>query len=596
MPYVIHQPICSGCHRCRVECPVGAIRFKNAKYWIDPEKCIGCGHCATVCHNEAIADPDAVKAPMHHEPVTLSCDVLVIGAGASGLSAAAQAAEAGKSVIVLEKNKEIGGSAWYAHVFRSLWSKWHEEAGLHDPRDIVYQQFMRQTRGSVNGKLVRRILDADEEFINWLIEQHDLGKDFTFGPQPFGGYGITAAYDWDYNHKRIDTTIGPGGIGWWMVNKLLSIVEENGGQVLYHTAAKELKTDEAGQIIGAEAQDEGGTVEIICKACVIASGSYTRNRKLMDRFQPAFYDDGPQPTDGVHVFTHPCCTGDGITMTEAIGADVDYYNKRSGMFGPMRHPFGTVSIAASGASAFDVDREGNYFEEQFTMGEVSPLAAVPGRYVWGIADEASVEAACKRSMGRAPDVPGIDMDALYRNWREELDTELSWETMYQADTLEELAEKLHIAPEKLQQAAARFEASLNEERPPMAPPPAMDPDDKMNWSITELLEGKPGNAPGGWAPVEKKPLGSGPYYAIYKKMFHENSLGGVVIDENTNVVRGGRPVPGLYAVGDGTRGIMVPGEVGVGYIEGTISALTFALVSGFVAGREAAAFAGGTVF
>lgn len=156
-------------------------------------------------------------------------------------------------------------------------------------------------------------------------------------------------------------------------------------------------------------------------------------------------------------------------MAEAIGADVDYYNKRSGMFGPMRHPFGTVSIAASGASAFDIDRDGNYFEEQFAMGEVSPLAAVPGRYVWGIADEASVEAACKRSMGRAPDVPGIDMDVLYRNWREELDTELSWETMYQADTLEELAEKLHIAPEKLQQAAARFEASLTRSVLPWRP-------------------------------------------------------------------------------------------------------------------------------
>lgn len=55
--------------------------------------------------------------------------------------------------------------------------------------------------------------------------------------------------------------------------------------------------------------------------------------------------------------------------------------------------------------------------------------------------------------------------------------------------------------------------------------------------------------------------------------------------------RDGRPVPGLYAVGDGTRGIMVPGEVSVGYIEGTISALTFALVSGFVAGQEAAKYA-----
>ena len=109
-------------------------------------------------------------------------------------------------------------------------------------------------------------------------------------------------------------------------------------------------------------------------------------------------------------------------------------------------------------------------------------------------------------------------------------------------------------------------------------------------SITELLEGKKSDKPSGFMPMERKPLGKGPYYAIYKKMFHENALGGLVIDENTNVLRGGRPVPGLYATGDGTRGIMVPGAVGVGYIEGTISALTFALVSGYIAGQEAAAY------
>ena len=559
MAYVINQPNCSGCHRCRVECPVGAIRFKNAKYWIDPDKCISCGHCAEVCHNEAISDPDAPKTVIPHEPKVYDCDVVVLGAGASGMSAAAQAAEAGKSVLVLEKGKEIGGSAWYAHVFRSLWSKWHEEAGMEDPRDGVYREFMEQTKGSVNGKLVRRILDADTDFINWLIEKHDLGKDFTFGPQPFGGHGLVAAYDWDYNHRRIDTTIGPGGTGWWMVNKLLSIAEANGAKVLYHTAAKELKCDDTGAVTQIIAEDEGGPVIVNCKACVIASGAFTRNKEIMAKMQPKFYEDGDG--DGVHVFTHPNCTGDGITMVEGIGGDVDWYNKRAGMFGPMRHPFGTVSIAASGAAAFDVDREGNLCALPFAMSEVSPLADVPGRFVWGIADEESVIGSIERSKGRAPDVPGIDMDALYDNWQAELDTELSWETMYRADTLEELAEKLGVPAENLLRANAAYEESLKDQPEPM---------------------------PGGFPMPPKKPLGKGPYYAIYKKMFHENAIGGVVIDENAQVLRGGRPVPGLFAAGDGTRGIMVPGPVGVGYIEGTISALTFALVSGYVAGQEAA--------
>ena len=89
------------------------------------------------------------KAVTPHEPTAYDCDVVVIGAGASGLSAAARAAEAGRKVLILEKGKEIGGSAWYAHVFRSLWSKWHEAAGMEDKRDEVYREFILVHRHSV---------------------------------------------------------------------------------------------------------------------------------------------------------------------------------------------------------------------------------------------------------------------------------------------------------------------------------------------------------------------------------------------------------------------------------------------------------------
>ena len=185
--------------------------------------------------------------------------MLVIGAGAAGLAAAARAASLGKRVLVLEKNKEIGGSAWYAHVFRSYWRQWHRQAGLKgSPREDLYREFMAQTQGQVNGKLVRRILDANEDFVDWLIREHDLGADYTFGPQFWGGYGPQAAYDWDYNHRRIDTTIGPGGTGWYMTRKLLTILLDKGGAIRYRTAAKALLTDDTGAISGALAHDPGG--------------------------------------------------------------------------------------------------------------------------------------------------------------------------------------------------------------------------------------------------------------------------------------------------------------------------------------------------
>ncbi|NTV90196.1 MAG: FAD-binding protein, partial [Clostridiales bacterium] len=359
MSYTVDQANCSGCHRCRVECPSKAIRFKNSKYWIEAEKCTGCGHCVEVCHNDAISDPDKTNTvTARHELVKKTCDVLVIGGGASGMAAGAKAASMGKKVIVLEKGREVGGSAWYAHVFRSLWSDWHKEAGCEDPRDKIYRQFMKKTKNGVNGKLVRRILDADADFVNWLIREHDLGRDFKFGDNPFGGKGLIGTYEWDYNVNRIDTTIGPGGTGWFLCLKLLGIIEANGGEVLYRTAATKLLTDENGRITGARARDEGGETEISCKSCVVAAGAFSRNKELTTRFQKKFYqDEGNEP---VHVFTCSHCTGDGITMCEELEADIDFNNFRAGMFGPMRHPFGTCSIAAANCmSSIKVDKSGN---------------------------------------------------------------------------------------------------------------------------------------------------------------------------------------------------------------------------------------------
>ena len=558
MAYVIHQELCSCCHRCRVECPADAIRFKGTKYWIDPEKCISCGRCAKVCHNDIISDPSHPAVYETHMPEEITCEILVIGGGASGLAAAARAAELGKQVLVLEKNKEVGGSAWYAHVFRNYYSRWHAQAGLPDRRDRLYREFMEKTQGHVNGKLVRRILDANEDFINWLIDDHDLGKDYTFGPQFWGGYGPSAAYDWDYNHKRIDTTIGPGGTGWYMSNKLLSILLDHGGQIRYRTRATKLLTDESGAVTGVIASDPGGVLTVHCHACIIAAGAFSRNKELTNRFNPVFYQNDGEP---VHVFTCATCTGDGITMCEEIGADIDYHNARAGMFGPMRHPFGTASITA-GTSRYgiQVNTKGEIFDKDCFGEAVSDLAYEPGRIVWKITNEASIARAEEESIGRPEDVPGCNMNRFYQNWKTELAQEAQWGSIFIADTIDELSCLLEIPAEKLQAALDVYNASCGQPETGMSP-----------------------NGPVELPPKEE--IHEGPYYAILMKLFHENALGGMVIDENMQVLRGGRPVPGLYAVGDNTRGIMMPGRVGADYIEQTISALTFALCSGFAAGE-----------
>ena len=591
MAYVIDQAHCSCCHRCRVECPAQAIRFKGSKYWIDPEKCVDCGHCASVCHNGVISNPDQPEPKAEpHEKIVKTCDVLVIGGGAAGMAAAARAADSGKQVIVLEKNREVGGSAWYAHMFRAQWSVWHEAAGISDPREKLYRQFMKKTENRVDGQLVKNMLDADVDFINWLITEHDLGKDYTFGDGPFNSKGLVGTYDAPYNHKRIDTTIGPGGNGWFLCLKLLGILEEKGGEVLYRTPAKKLLTDDQGRVIGALAEDAGGEVEVHAGATIVTAGAFTHNRELMQKFQPIFYtDDGSEP---VHLFTCSTCTGDGITMCEEIGADIDYVNRRVNLFGPARHPFGTCGLTASrGMSNMLIDKDGNLYQGAMGMTEVSPLAYVPGRYLWSVLDQRALEDSMERAKGQKPDAVGVDMDRLYNNFQAEIDQEVEWGSIKKADTLEELADQLGIAREKLLADVAEHNAHLHDSMP-FGPPPGGE----------EEAAGGPPPKPGEdeddgpmFGPMDMPdptPIAEGPFYALFVKLFHENAVGGMATDSQVRVLKNGKPIPGLYAAGDNIRGIMLPGEVGVQYIEGVLSALTSAFCGGYLAGQEAVKYLG----
>jgi len=571
MTYVIDQKNCTGCHRCRVECPADAIRFKNSKYWINPEKCTDCGHCVEVCHNECISNPDRPEpAPRLHKRIHKKCDVVVIGGGAAGLSAAARAATLGAKVIVLEKGHEVGGSAWYAHMFRSHYSQWHRAAGVKDTRDKVYEQFMRKTKGQVDGKLFRRILDANVDMIDWLISEHNLGKDYVLGKGPFGALGLVSTYVEEYNAKRIDTSIGPGSNGWWFCLKLLGILKASGCEVLYKTAGSELILDNNGKITGVLAKDPGGEVEIACKACIVTAGAFTRNKKIMDKMQPLFYDDaGKEP---VHIFTCSRSTGDGITMGEKIGADIDYTNRRVNLFGPMRHPYPCVSLAISRGGVI-VNSVGELYKNSFGFSEISSLVFQPGRYCWTIVDDAMAEDTIKSAMAnKEKDVVNIDLNKQFVKWREILAEEEECGSVVSANTLEKLGEKLGFDPQKFA-ALIREQNEKPMEVPVMSPVGEADDEDSMFSGMPPM-------------PAPKK-IKKPPFYALRLKLFHENSIGGMKTNENTNVLKNGKSIPGLYAAGDNIRGIMLPGDIGVQYIEGIISALTFAFNSGYISGVEA---------
>ena len=571
MAYVIRQELCSACHRCRVECPKSAIRFKNAKYWIDPEKCVSCGRCVKVCHNGCISNPDKPepKAAVH-EKLVKTCDVCVIGGGGSGLVAANRAQDSGCSVIMLEKMHEVGGSSWYAGGFRIHWCRKSPAFGHEDHRDEDYREFWEKSGHSVNPKLLRRMFEANEQHVNWLLETHDAERVFELAPGHMGpgpeALMMKKRGAWYDAGKRIDRMIGPGEVGSEMALFLQEEFLKGGGELLLRTRAVKLLTDEAGGVCGVLAEDGGGELEIRCRAVVVASGAFSRNREWMKKFQPIFLEDeGKEP---VHIFTGAGCTGDGHTMCDAIGADIDYKNKRAVLFGPMRHPYPCASMAIFQChDGFEIGSDGSPFRGSMGV-EISQLTRDPRWFGWKIVDDAMAETAIAEAMEEPPQSPGMDLPKFQARWREILEEEALDNAVVMADTPRELAEKLGVDPDALESEIASYNESTKHPKP-------LPPD------MPEFM--RPKHPP--------MAFGKAPYYAVKMKMFHENAIGGMTIDENASVLRDGRPIPGLYACGDTTRGIMFAGDLSVSYLEGVFTSLTQAYDEGYIAGLESAAFA-----
>lgn len=568
MAYQIEQNFCSGCHRCKLVCPVGAVRMKNEKYWIDPEKCIGCGKCEKNCHNNVISDASTVAASAeYHPPVEKSCDLLVIGAGGSGLLCAVKAAEiTGKKVIVLEKNKEVGGNTWYASGFKAHYSKLQREAGLPDNREEEIRRFLQGTLQQEDPQLVHNVFYATEHMLDWLIESCGCEEDFSLKEHPMlpGEYMVALENKTGRQWKRIDTSIGPGGAGSFVIDKLLKKAVDLDVEIITSCGAKELLQDAQGAVTGAVAEDTGGKVTVHAQAVVLATGCFSYDDELVERCCPGFFDKDKVP---VHRYSVPTCTGDGIHMGIAVGADIDYENTQCLILGPAHHPysFSLVSMIREPETLL-VDREGRRFgnEQDNVMNLRKIMPNLPGRYCWAIMDEHMMEELSQRLSEHNMDgQAGMEIAAHYK---EDLEEELSLGvSAKRADTLEELAEQIGADPNIFRHTLEDYNENCRAGY------------DKDFFKDPRFL----------------MPLDKGPYYALYCKTFQENAAGGLKIDSQVRVLRAdGRVIPNLFGVGDNTRGVRLAGDIGPDLVERTISNLTWCLASGYVAAENVAGLIG----
>ena len=565
---------CVCCHTCATNCPVEAITFQGSQYWIDPDVCIACGTCAELCPQSIIVDESAPAVPpTPHETEYIDCDLCVLGAGGGGLVAAVRAAQlSGKKVLVLEKAKKVGGSTTLAHNWFTGHMRWHEEAGIPDNTDKLLRYCIREAQGKLPDSLVEKILKNTGKFFEWLVDwdEKEARECFAIGRGPMGAIGIDYPDRKFENLKCHDPAIGPGWAGTYLIRKMMQVCEKLGIEVHTEHEAVQLLSDETGAVTGVIANNPGGQVEVHAKAVILATGGFSGNDEKLKKREPSFFDGGLP----VHRFSPVTCSGDGMDLAEQVGGWVNMEKTKLNKFGPVHHPYTASGCGMAGFGAAMVDFRGNLKEMPMgPMGDTSFLDSIPEHAIWYIVPGDVVEKNLRDSVERPREG---NHGMTYEDYRAEIDFELrSKGPAYCADTLEGLAEQLGMDPAVFTASIAAYNEGLKKPKAPMKP--------------FQVEDGEAGNpsfeddGPGLPPPPPASPIVHGPFYAFLGQRFAEGAFGGVMTNEDIEVIRpDGSVIPGLYAVGDAastwyTRGVLGP-----------LTELTWAVNSGFIAGENAA--------
>ena len=331
---------------------------------------------------QALADSGIDVAPFEVAPEaaaaaektaeTLECDVVIVGAGGAGLTAAVRATQAGAKVLVLEKMPFVGGNSLKASGGMNC-ADTKFQAAL-DITDSGVPQFIEDTMNGGHGindlALVATMAENSAEAVDWL--------ESTGAPLPkVAATGGTV-------HKYLHSPEDGSPVGEYLVAKLNEEAQRNGIEVLLNTTATEILMAD-GAAVGVKANDAEHEYTVNAKAVVLATGGFGANFELMCSFNPSLAN--------AVTTNHPGATGDGILMAEAVGAatvDMDQIQLHPTVYQATSM---LVSEKMRSLGAILVNQNGVRFTNDLATRDAVSNAELqqPGGYAWIIFDQNLVD-------------------------------------------------------------------------------------------------------------------------------------------------------------------------------------------------------------
>ena len=475
----------------------------------------------------------AVEKDAAAEDSTVDADVVVVGAGGAGMTAAITAAAEGKSVVILESQSMVGGNSVratggmnagktvyqdenefgesagvektlktaaekyadnetitaLAKTVSEQWAAYQANpTGYFDSVELMELDTMIGGKGINDPELVETLCANSADAIDWL-DEHGIT---LHNVSSFGGASV----------KRIHRPVNAEGktvsVGSYMIPLLQENCEKAGVKMMLDTTANEILTDANGAAVGVKATGASGeTVTVNAKAVVLASGGFGANLDMVVKYKPEL--------KGFMTTNAPGIQGQGIEMAQAIGAatvDMDQIQI---------HPTVEANTAAliteglRGDGAILINEEGKRFIDEVGTRDVVSAAEIAqtGSYSWLVVDQAMVDASSviQGYIKKGYTVTGA--------------------------TYEELGKAMGVD-------AAAFAETM----------------EKWNGYV----EAK--NDPDFGRTSFANPLNTAPYYAVKVTAGVHHTMGGLKINANTEVLNEkGEVIPGLFAAGEVTGGV-----------------------------------------
>lgn len=448
---------------------------------------------------QAGADMDKMTAAVEAstlEDVQMDADVVVVGAGAAGLSAALKTAQNGHSVILLEKMGVIGGaSAMAGSGTMATGSKWQKEDGYEDSAEKLVEDMMANGHQKNDRATVELFANTIGEAFDWLVGEDGAAVPYQRSGKPSRSYSGE-------------------GRGAGVCKNLAERLEAAGGTLLTNTPATELVV-ENGAVVGVKAEGEGKAYTIRAKAVILASGGYGANDALVPDEYKKFVYAG-----------HAGATGDAIKMVEGLDADLINMDLVNTQPNSMILPSGLGQYCNPGvagaykAGAYMVNQNGERFFNESANAWDLMQAMKQNEAQYLIMDQTAFDNFNA----------GMTNSKIYT--MEDVEKWLSDDydgqpVMKQGATLAELCEKLNLPADAVEASAKAF-------------------NDCAAAQTADVF----GRTPAAAQSEE------GPFYALQMHIRYYASLGGLHINDSMQVLNTKQEaIPGLYAAGEVVGGL-----------------------------------------